>query len=523
MQRALVIAIVLGLSMIVGPVSLTTAQGDTDIDRRPVEDALFGLRSVVPADWQDGGPGIYARGTPPADLALIAIQSAAVTSEQVWPSLLPQLALSDIPEVTGAFSSDSFDWTLYRVNVNMPGIEVAVEVAMAEAEGSTYIVLMQSEPSEFEVLRAQVLLPTLEATAPLLPEPTPHPSTFDYQIEEVEFPGGSEGVELAGTLTLPPGPGPHPLVVLMSGSGPQDRDESLRPLTTLKPFALIADALTSAGVGVLRYDDRGVGGSSGDYAAATVSELASDGRAAIDYARSRDDVDPERIGIFGHSEGGLYAAMLGAEDPQIAFIVSMAGPAVNGVDLLVAQNEAILRSSGETEEEIGFAVAFAEATLPLVRDGDVAAIDAISRDYYGGVWDRQSAEQRVVLGARDAFIERSLATQSQAYASDWFPSLLAYDVGTDWERVTVPVLGLLGAKDVQVVLDQNEPALRAALETAGNEDFEIVIFPNGNHLFQEAVTGAVAEYSDLEPAFTPDFLPTIVDWVTARVGLGEQG
>ena len=497
------------------------AQDERSIERVPVEIAQFDVTSVVPADWSGGAGGIFTRGTPPDDLALMAIQAAPATIDQLWSQLLPQLGLPESPEPTGELHTNGFEWTLYRFDVAPGGVSVAVELALAEGDGRTSIVLFQAAPEEFEVLRAGVFAPAVEAFAPLAPEVTPHPSTFDYQIEEVAFPGGADGVELAGTLTLPPGDGPHPTIVLMSGSGAQDRDESLKPLTTLKPFAEIADALTSAGVGVLRYDDRGVGGSTGDYDGSTVSELASDGGAAIDYLATRADIDASRIGVLGHSEGGLYASMLGATDPRISFIVVMAPGVVDGVELLLGQNEAILRANGESEDEIAQAIEFSAAVLPLVRDDDLEAASEVTRAYLGALWDGQSAEDQAVLGERASFIARTLAVQEAGWQPAWLRTILAYDPRLDWQQVRVPVLGLFGARDVQVVLEQNEPALREALAAAGNEDFETVVFPEANHLFQDAISGAVSEYPSLEPAFTEAFLPTLVDWVTARTDVDE--
>jgi pimeloyl-ACP methyl ester carboxylesterase len=401
-------------------------------------------------------------------------------------------------------------------------VALAVELGLAEQDGATYLVLLQAPPAEFEVLREEVLVPAIEAFHVLAPEPTPDPATLSYGVEEVSFPGGGEDVELAGTLTLPRGPGPHPAIVLMTGSGPQDRDETLRPVSTLKPFALIADALTSAGVAVLRYDDRGVGGSTGDYQAATIADLASDGRAALDYLQSREDIDQSRIGVLGHSEGGLYAAMLAAADPDIAFVVGVAAPGTDGVSLIVAQNEAILRAAGESEEEVGFAVDFASEAMPLARDGDADALEASLREYFGGLWDRQSAEDRTIMGERDAFVQQQLDRQLPLYLTDWYRSILAYDPAPDWQRIDVPVLALFGAKDVQVVAEQNEPALRAALEAGGNDAVETVVLPDANHLFQSAETGAIAEYSSLPPEFTADFLPTLVAWVTEQTGIRAE-
>jgi pimeloyl-ACP methyl ester carboxylesterase len=501
--------------------STSVTSGASEIERRVVEDPLFGVTSVVPADWQELGSGTYARGTPPQDLALVAIQSAPAPRDQLWPSLLPQFALDEVPEVTGQLESERFAWTLYRFNVTLGDVTLAVELAMADDEGATHLVLLQSDPAGFDVLREEVLLPAIEAFAVLEPEPTPDPATLGFEAQEVSFAGGSEGVELAGTLTLPPGPGPHPAVVLMSGSGAQDRDESIRPVATIKPFALIAEALTPAGVAVLRYDDRGVGGSSGDYQAATIQELAGDGQAAIDYLRGRDDIDPARIGVIGHSEGGLYAAMLAAKDPDIAFVVGMAAPAPDGVTRIVAQNEAISRAAGQSEEEIEHARVFAAEAMPLARDGDAEGLEASVRDYFEGLWERQPDEARTILGDQEDFAQRQVESALTLYLSDWFRSFLAYDPAPDWQQVTVPVLAFFGGRDVQVPAEQNERALTAVLAAGGNHDVSTMVLPEANHLFQDAETGAVAEYGTLAAEFTPAFLPDLVGWVTERAGVTE--
>jgi uncharacterized protein len=495
------------------------AQDGSSLGLRPVEDPLFGVASVVPEDWQELGSGAYARGTPPQDMTVLAIQSAQATPEQLWPALLPQFAIEEVPAVTGTLATDRYDWTLYRFDVALGEVELAVELALAQDDGSTHLVLLQSAPDEFEALREQVFVPAVEAFEVLASEPTPDPSTLGYSVEQVIFPGGSEGVQLAGTLTLPSGAGPFPAIVLMSGSGAQDRDESMRPVTTLKPFALIADALTSAGLAVLRYDDRGVGGSTGDYASATIDELTGDARGALEYLRGRADIDPDRIGLLGHSEGGLYAAKLAATDPAIAFVVGLAAPAVDGVSLIIEQNGAIQRSGGASEEAIALARTAAERSMPAARDGDVEALEASLRDYFGTLWDAASSEERAMVGEREAFIGRQIEGLKERYLSDWFRSFLAYDPGPDWQQVKVPVLGLFGGKDVQVVADQNEPALRAALERAGDPDVEVVVFPDANHLFQSAQNGSIEEYSTLPAAFTPDLLPTLVEWLTSVAGV----
>jgi pimeloyl-ACP methyl ester carboxylesterase len=310
-------------------------------------------------------------------------------------------------------------------------------------------------------------------------------------------------------------------VVLLSGSGAQDRDESTQPLAAIKPLALLADALTNAGIAVLRYDDRGAGRSSGDYAGSTVQDHAADGAAAVAYLRGRDDIDPSRIGLLGHSEGGLHAAMIAAQDPEIAFVVGLAAPAVDGVSLIVAQTETITQAGGASQEEVESAVEFAREVMPVVRDGDTAAIEATMRAVLGRQWDGQPEDVRAQRGDREAVIDAQVALQLPVLTSAWYRSLMGYDPTADWERVRVPVLAIFGGNDVQVLPEQNEPALLAALERGGNRDVETVLLPDANHLFQSSETGALQEYSSLSTEFTPELLPTIVAWLTDQLGLTD--
>jgi pimeloyl-ACP methyl ester carboxylesterase len=196
---------------------------------------------------------------------------------------------------------------------------------------------------------------------------------------------------------------------------------------------------------------------------------------------------------------------------------------VNGVDVIVAQQEAIARAGGASAEETEAARAAGAKTMPLARAGDEDALEAALRETYGAYWDRRSADERVVLGERDAFVSRQVEAAMPVYLSDWFRSLLAYDPAVDWRRVQVPVLGLYGGLDVQVLEPQNAPALRDALEAGGAPDVEIVTIADANHLFQAAETGAVQEYGTLASEFHADVLPTLVDWITGHAGLTPQG
>lgn len=501
------------------------AQSDGEIELLPVDVVVFDVSSVAPADWPHIGLGQYARGTPPQDWTLLALQSIPGVPDDVISALRTQLAIAEDLRPTDEMATPGFEWTLYRFDTALPD-PVSGEAAIANDGDTNYLVLLLATPDEFDGLRSAVFLPAIEAYAPLAPEPTTDPAALGYQVEEVAFAGGSADVELAATLTLPDGPGPHPVVLLISGSGGQDRDETLKPAAALKPFALIADALTSAGVGVLRYDDRGVAGSTGSRAGLTLDEIASDASAALDFLEGRDDVDPGRIGLLGHSEGGLVSAKLGASDDRVSFIVDMAGPAAPGMDVLRAQNEAILRAGGQDEDIITSYGAFLAEFYPLVLESDEEAAVALATEYFTSLWDLMSEDVRELAGGEDEFVQRQVDGLVDPLIRDpdgapWFRSFFAYDPGPDWSQITVPVLGLFGGKDVQVLAEQNEPALRAALDAAGNQDYEVVVLPDANHLFQAAESGAITEYSALEPAFTADFLPTIVDWVAMRAGVAE--
>jgi pimeloyl-ACP methyl ester carboxylesterase len=482
---------------------------------QPVVEPAYGISSVVPDGWTAVGMGIHTRGASAADPTLLALQSTPVPVAQLWPSLLPQLGLDSQPEAIETRAPDTgLAWSLYQVPI--AASDTVADLALAHGEGVSYLVLLVSRADESAWLRETVFLPAVDAYAPLAAA-SPTPGSDAYREMEVTFPGGSADVTLAGTLSVPTAPGPHPAVVLMSGSGPQDRDESL-PGLTLKPFAVLADALAEVGVAVLRYDDRGTARSTGDYNSAVVEDFTADGAAALAWLREQDGVDPARTGILGHSEGGLYIADIAAQDPDVAFVVGLAPVARPGVDLLVDQNEAIARSQGAPEAEVAIARQFAADLYAAGMAEDLAAAEAIVREYFGALYDRQDAAGRQAMGDRDAFIDGHVRAQLDGLRQPWFLSLLRSDAEADWRRVTAPTLGVFGGKDVQVIATQEAPALEAALVAAGNDDYQVVTLPDANHLFQSATTGALAEYATLEQAFTPDLLPLVVDWIVERSG-----
>jgi pimeloyl-ACP methyl ester carboxylesterase len=332
-----------------------------------------------------------------------------------------------------------------------------------------------------------------------------------YHDEDVTF--DNDDITLAGTLSLPTSDGPHPAVILISGSGPSNRDEALPGLLEMRPFALLADALASHGFAVLRYDDRGTAESTGDYDLATSADLATDTQAALDYLRTRPDINPEQIGLLGHSEGGLIAALVGAEDPSLAFVISMGGPAVPGYDLLLLQMELTMRASGASEEMIDALIEQERPAMDMIVNAEWDALEAMMRETLPQQMAAMTEEQRAALGDPETAIQQAM-TQYQ----HWFHFFLTYDPADAWAEVESPVLALFGDLDTQVDADQNAPALNEALLAGANPDYTIVRFPTGNHLFQAADSGSPEEYATLEQDYLPEFIPTIVDWLNERVG-----
>ena len=324
---------------------------------------------------------------------------------------------------------------------------------------------------------------------------------YPYREEDVAFDNPADHDRLAGTLTLPSGRGPFPAVVLVAGSGPNTRDE---PILGHRIFLVLADHLTRQGLAVLRYDKRGVGASTGDYAKATTRDFADDVVAAMAYLRSRPEIDPARVGLIGHSEGGLIAPMVAAREPSTAFVVMMAGPGVNGADILAEQGRLISKAMGMSDAKIAESSALREQAIAIVRaEKDPAVAAARLRE-------RLTAAAKA-QGLGDAAIE----AQIKALNSDWFRFFYDYDPTPAQAKVRCPVLAIAGSKDLQVPPDQNLPPIRAAL--AHNADAEVDELPGLNHLFQTAATGGVQEYSQIEETLAPSAMDLITGWILRRV------
>ncbi len=317
---------------------------------------------------------------------------------------------------------------------------------------------------------------------------------YPYREEEVAYENRAAGIRLGATLTIPQGKGPFPAVVLITGSGPQDRDESLMGH---RPFLVLADHLARKGIMVLRADDRGIGKSGGNPTTATTADFAGDAEAGIAHLKTRPETDTRKLGLIGHSEGGDIAAMVAARNPDVSFIVLLAGSGVPGDELLPAQVTALMEASGKSRQEAEQSAAQEREVLALVeRETDNTVIQNKLRELASG-----------------KMTDAQLNLQLKQLQSPWFRYFLEYDPAAALRKVKCPVLALIGEKDRQVPPGQNLPAIRKALEAGGNQRFEVDELPGLNHLFQTARTGSPTEYSEIEETMSPVALERISGWI----------
>ncbi len=326
------------------------------------------------------------------------------------------------------------------------------------------------------------------------PRPQNPVKPYPYREEDVSYDNKVQNVTLAATLTIPQGKGPFPAVLLITGSGPQDRDESLMGH---KPFLVLSDYLTRKGIAVLRADDRGVGKSTGVFGTATTADFATDVAAGVAYLKTRVEVDSHKIGLIGHSEGGIIAPMVAARNSDVAFIVMLAGSGVRGDEILVEQGTLIAEVAGESKDKVEKNAATERQILNMVEN---------EKD--NAVLDKQLREKLA-----DEVPEAQLGMEIKEVTSPWFRYFIAYDPATALRKVKCPVLALAGEKDLQVPPKQNLPAIRKALEEGGNAHFEIDELPGLNHLFQTAKTGAPSEYAEIEETMSPVVLEKVASWI----------
>jgi uncharacterized protein len=330
---------------------------------------------------------------------------------------------------------------------------------------------------------------------------------YPYKEEEVTVLNKDANVTLAGTFTYPEKGDNFPAVVLITGSGPQDRDEAL---LGHKPFLVLSDYLTRHGIAVLRFDDRGIGKSTGNFGSATTKDFATDALACIEYLKTRKEVDKKHIGLLGHSEGGIIAPMAAMQSKDVSFIVMMAGTGINGEKILELQSKLIAKAEGESDENINKMMKFNIKLYKIAMQEEdsskaSAQMHKVLDDFYSSISD---SAKNLPENSKEG-----LYAQTKSLLSPWFRFFLSYEPKESLSKLKIPVLAINGEKDLQVPPKENLAAIERALKKAGNIHYKVMEFPKLNHLFQTSETGSPTEYGKIEETIAPIALSTISDWI----------
>lgn len=338
-------------------------------------------------------------------------------------------------------------------------------------------------------------------------EPKP---PFSYEVEEVVFHNTKSGLDLAGTITYPTKGEKFPTVVLITGSGAQNRDEEL---FGHKPFLVIADYLTKQGIAVLRFDDRGEGGSKGSLSGINTEDLAGDVEAALTFLKTRQEVDTHKIGLIGHSEGGIIAPMVAVKDNSVAYIVLMAGPGIPGDSILLKQQDLLSAAYGVSKAKRDQSYTINRGAYDLIKgekDSEKLKKDLIH--YFNQVLQTTNYKQNLSDEVKEEFAKSMVKNLT----SPWMRFFLSYDPVPILTKVKCPVLAINGSMDLQVVAEGNLKAIEDALKKGGNKDVTIKEYPGLNHLFQECEIGTPLEYGRIEQTISPSVLKDVTEWILQR-------
>ena len=349
---------------------------------------------------------------------------------------------------------------------------------------------------------------TPEVLRPQEPQ-TPYP----YLVEDVIFENKSKGIKLSGTLTRPGGETNVPAVVLVSGSGPQNRDSEI---FGHKPFHVIADHLSRHGIAVLRYDDRGTGESEGNFSAATTRDLASDANAALQFLKNHKGINSTMTGIIGHSEGGMIAPMVAAKSKEVAFIIMLAGPGSSGEEVLYQQLALISQVNGVSEKEIKESLQSFEKIYAIAKS-DISYKDGVKKlkRYFKRHTRWMTTKKKAVKGLSDTQTNAMI----QQVMSDWFRQFLTLNPGDYLPDVKCPVLSIIGEKDLQVPPEPNLKLIERYLKEGGNEQAMIHELKGLNHLLQHCETGSLSEYGQIEETIAPEVLELMLTFIRRTCNL----
>jgi pimeloyl-ACP methyl ester carboxylesterase len=407
---------------------------------------------------------------------------------------LPGQGVKDIPVLT-TFEDSHIVFDVPMAGISYEGIY----------RDSLIIGALRQDNQDFDLNLSKQMSGGIVALRPQEPD-KPYP----YISEDVTFENSEAKITLAGTLTLPHDTGSFPAVILISGSGPQNRDEELMGH---KPFLVLSDYLTRNGIAVLRFDDRGFGESTGDFRSAITPDFATDVASGIAYLKSRKEIDARNIGLIGHSEGGLIAPMVAAGNEDVSFIVLMAGSGIRGDRLVLLQEEAIERALGTSDNEIQRMLQTNSSLFDVIVHSD------IDEDINSQLYERLEESLRdSILRVPDGMTKEAyFSAQANLFTSPWVRYFLKYDPSQILEKVTCPVLAINGEKDLQVPSSVNLAAIADALKSGGNDAVKIKEYPELNHLFQESGTGSPMEYSLIEQTMAPVVLHDVMEWIIGQI------
>lgn len=407
----------------------------------------------------------------------------------------PDQGAKGIPTTTTSFENSILKITIANANIDYEGTlgKDNIIIGTFKQGGQSFPMNLSKEIIEKEKL--------VRPQEPIKPYP--------YYSEDITFENKNAGISLAGTLTLPKKNGVFPVVILISGSGPQNRDEEL---LGHKPFLILSDYLTRNGIAVLRYDDRGVGQSKGDFTMATSADFATDVESAISYLKTRKEINIKKIGLIGHSEGGLIAPMVASTSKDVAFIVLLAGTGIQGDQILLLQQKLIGKASGISDVDLQKNEIENRKIFDIVNESN--NLEQLNNELtiYLTQSLNDNPEGKPAGMSDDDFVK----LQVKQIANPWMQYFIKYDPTPALEKVKCPVLAINGEKDLQVPPKENLEAIKKALTKGGNKKVTTKEFPNLNHLFQECETGSPDEYATIEQTFSPTALTEILNWIQTQ-------
>ncbi|AEA45921.1 alpha/beta hydrolase family protein [Fluviicola taffensis] len=408
----------------------------------------------------------------------------------------PDQGANGIPTTTTSFENSILKITIANAKIEYEGTFGKDNIIVGTfKQGGQSLPLNLSQ----ETIEKEKLVRPQEPTKP-----------YSYYSEDVTFENKKAGISFAGTFTLPTKEGVFPVVILISGSGPQNRDEELMGH---KPFLVLADYLTKNGIAVLRYDDRGTALSKGDFNTATSADFATDVESAITYLKTRKEINKKYIGLIGHSEGGLIAPMVASKSKDIAFIVLLAGPGIQGDQILLLQQKLIGKASGVSDEDLQKTESINRKVFDIVnKSTNLEQLDSdLTHFIKQSLADNPDTEKPEGM-SDDDFVK----LQVKQIINPWMLYFMKHNPAPVLEKVKCPVLAINGEKDLQVPPKENLEAIKKALEKGGNKNVTTKELPNLNHLFQECNTGSPDEYAAIEQTFSPIALAEILKWLKTQ-------